>query len=157
MTQPDSPAIESDDFPVRFWRLLALGPIVGVASGTLSYILQVWLNPRIVLEPIGQYVWVVLYIILAWTSWLALIPLIWTVASRLPIATGRRAVPIAFHAAASVVLSALHCAVGAGLKLWVLRVSGQPAHPCRECARAARRPPAGGIPEPGAAGSAARA
>jgi two-component system, LytTR family, sensor kinase len=128
MTQPDSPAIESDDFPVRFWRLLALGPIVGVSSGTLSYSLQVWLNPRIVLEPIGQYVWVVLYNILAWTSWLALIPLILTLASRLPIATGRRAVPIAFHAAASVVLSALHCAVGAGLKLWVLRVSGQPDH-----------------------------
>jgi Histidine kinase len=29
---------------------------------------------------------------------------------------------------ASVVISSLHCAVGAGLKLWVLRVSGQPDH-----------------------------
>ena len=46
MIQPDPPAPESDEFPVRFWRLLALGPIVGVASGTLSYILQAWLNPQ---------------------------------------------------------------------------------------------------------------
>jgi two-component system LytT family sensor kinase len=127
MTQPDS-ALESDDFPVRLWRLLALGPLVGVASGTLSYSLQAWLNPRIVLEPIGQYLWVVFYNILAWTSWLVLIPLIWKLASRLPIATARKAVPLAFHAAASVAISALYCAVSAGLKLWVLRVSGQPDH-----------------------------
>jgi two-component system LytT family sensor kinase len=128
MIQPDPPAPESDEFPVRFWRLLALGPIVGVASGTLSYILQAWLNPRIVLEPIGQYVWVVLYNILAWTSWLVLIPIIWQLASRMPISSARKVVPLGFHAAASIVMAALHCAVGAGLKLWVLRVSGQPDH-----------------------------
>ena len=96
MIQPDPPAPESDEFPVRFWRLLALGPIVGVASGTLSYILQAWLNPRIVLEPIGQYVWVVLYNILAWTSWLVLIPMIWQLASRMPISRPGRSCRWAF-------------------------------------------------------------
>ena len=126
MLPPDPPALESEAFPVRIWRLLALGPIVGVASGTLSYTLQIWLNPRIVQEPIGQYVWVVLYNILAWTSWLLLVPAIWSLASRLPVSGLRKALPIVFHAAASVVISALHCAVAAGLKLAVLRVSGQP-------------------------------
>ena len=128
MLQPDAPALESDEFPVRLWRLLAVGPIVGVASGTLSYTLQIWLNPRIVLEPIGQYGWVVLYNILAWTSWLALIPVIWQLASRVSISGVRKAVPIAFHAAASVVISALHCVVAAGFKLWVFHLSGQLDH-----------------------------
>ena len=98
MLPPDPPALESEGFPVRIWRLLALGPIVGVASGTLSYTLQIWLNPRIVQEPIGQYVWVVLYNILAWTSWLLLVPAIWSLASRLPISGLRKALPVVFHA-----------------------------------------------------------
>jgi len=33
----------SQPFPFPFWRLLALGPLVGLASGTLSYVLQGWL------------------------------------------------------------------------------------------------------------------
>jgi two-component system LytT family sensor kinase len=126
MTREDRPALEADGFPVTFWRLLALGPVVGVASGTLSYTLQVWLNPKIVQQPIGQYSWVVLFNILAWTSWLVLLPLVWWLASRVPISSGRRALALAFHATASVAVAALHCAISAGLKLWVLRVSGQP-------------------------------
>jgi two-component system LytT family sensor kinase len=126
MTPQDSPADDADGFPVSFWRLLALGSVVGVVSGTLSYVLQVLLNPKIVQEPIGQYVWVVLFNILAWTSWLLLLPLVWRLSSRVPISGGRRTVALTFHAAASVAVAAVHCAMSAGLKLWVLRISGQP-------------------------------
>jgi two-component system LytT family sensor kinase len=126
MTAQDSAALEADRFPVTFWRLLALGPVVGVVSGTLSYTLQVWLNPKIVQQPAGQYVWVVLFNILAWTSWLILLPIVWWLGSRVPISSGRRAAALAFHGAASVSMAALHCAVSAGVKLWVFRVSGQP-------------------------------
>jgi len=67
-------------FPVPFGRLLALGPLVGVASGTLSYILQGWLIPSMPSTPQGQYVWVVLFNILSWTVWLASLPVAWMVA-----------------------------------------------------------------------------
>ena len=65
----------------RVWHMLVLGPIVGVLSGTLSYWIQYWIDPAIIRRPIGQYQGVLLYNILAWTSWLLFIPLIWRLAS----------------------------------------------------------------------------
>ena len=71
-------------FPVPFGRLLALGPLVGLASGTLSYILQGWLIPSMPSTPQGQYGWVVLFNVLSWTVWLASLPVAWMVADRVP-------------------------------------------------------------------------
>jgi hypothetical protein len=112
-------------FPVPFGRLLALGPLVGVASGTLSYILQGWLIPSMPSTPQGQYVWVVLFNILSWTVWLASLPVAWMVADRVPIRDGRRALPLAFHVCASLVFAFIQAALNAVFKLGVLTVAGQ--------------------------------
>src|SRR5262245_8876939 len=112
-------------FPVPFGRLLALGPLVGVTSGTLSYILQGWLIPSMPSTPQGQYVWVVLFNILSWTVWLASLPVVWMVADRVPIRDGRRALPLAFHFGASLAFAFVHSALNAAFKLAVLTVAGQ--------------------------------
>ena len=95
----------------RLWHMVALGPVVGILSGTLSYWLQYWIDPTIVNRPIGQYGWVVLYNVLAWTSWLLFIPLIWRLASAVRIRRDRFIRPTMFHLAASLVLAALVCVI----------------------------------------------
>jgi two-component system, LytTR family, sensor kinase len=112
-------------FPVPFGRLLALGPLVAVASGTLSYILQGWLIPSMPSTPQGQYVWVILFNILSWTAWLASLPVAWMVADRIVIRDGRRALPLVFHVCASLVFALVHSALNAGFKLGVLTIAGQ--------------------------------
>ncbi|MBK5295630.1 MAG: hypothetical protein JJE40_00650, partial [Vicinamibacteria bacterium] len=81
----------------RLWHMVALGPVVGILSGTLSYWLQYWIDPTIINRPIGQYGWVVLYNVLAWTSWLLFIPLIWRLASAVQIRRERFVRPTVFH------------------------------------------------------------
>jgi two-component system, LytTR family, sensor kinase len=119
--------LDLDDLPVRVWRLIALGPFVGVASGSLSYLLQYWIDPKIVEQPIGQYVWVVLFNVLSWTSWLALVPVAWLLASRVRINAGRRLGPILFHVVASLAMAVLHCLVNAAFRVALLTISGQPS------------------------------
>ena len=118
-----------DDLPVRPSWLLVLGPFVGIASGSLSYLLQSWINPRIVDHPIGQYVWVVLFNIFSWTSWLALVPVTWWLASRVRVGGGRRFGAVGFHVVGSVSMAALHCAMNAGLRMALYALSGQEAAP----------------------------
>ena len=91
--------------------MLVLGPIVGVLSGTLSYWIQYWIDPTIITRPIGQYRGVLLYNILAWTSWLLFFPLIWRLASAVRIRRERFVPPTAFHVALSFVIAALVCGV----------------------------------------------
>jgi hypothetical protein len=104
--------------------MLVLGPIVGLLSGTLSYWLQYWIDPTIVTRPIGQYVWVVLYNVLAWTSWLLFIPFIWRLASWVRIRRERFVPPTLFHAVASVVLAALVCVITGYEQYLVMKWSG---------------------------------
>ena len=104
--------------------MLAAGPIVGVLSGTLSYWLQYWIDPTIVTRPIGQYVWVVLYNVLAWTSWLLFIPLTWRLASAVRIRRERFVQLTLFHAAASLVLAAVVCCVTGYEQYLVMKSSG---------------------------------
>jgi hypothetical protein len=108
----------------RVWHMLVLGPIVGLLSGTLSYWLQYWIDPTIVTRPIGQYVWVVLYNVLAWTSWLLFIPFIWRLASWVRIRRERFVPPTLFHAVASVVLAALVCVITGYEQYLVMKWSG---------------------------------
>ena len=93
----------------RLWHMLAIGPVVGLLSGTLSYWLQYWIDPSIVTRPIGQYGWVVLYNVLAWTSWLLFIPLIWRLASTVQIRRERFVRPTLFHLTVSFGLAAVVC------------------------------------------------
>lgn len=108
----------------RFWHMIALGPVVGILSGTLSYWLQYWIDPTIVNRPIGQYFWVVLYNILAWTSWLAFIPVTWWLASAVRIRRDRFVRPTAFHFAASFVLAAIVCVISGFEQYAVMVASG---------------------------------
>ena len=108
----------------RFWHMLALGPVVGILSGTLSYWLQYWIDPTIVNRPIGQYGWVVLYNVLAWTSWLLFIPLIWRLASAVQIRRERFVRPTLFHLAASLILAALVCVISGFEQYGVMAASG---------------------------------
>ena len=93
--------------------MLVAGPVVGIVSGTLSYWLQYWIDPTIVDRPIGWYSSVVLFNVLAWTTWLLFIPLFWRLGTRVRITRQRWARPILFHAGASLVLAALVCALAA--------------------------------------------
>ena len=40
-----APTADVNAFPVRISRLAAIGPVVGVLCGTMSYFLQVWFVP----------------------------------------------------------------------------------------------------------------
>ena len=104
--------------------MLAIGPVVGILSGTLSYWLQYWIDPTIINRPIGQYVWVVLYNILAWTSWLLFVPLNWRLASAVRIRRERFVRPTIFHAAASLALAAIVCVITGYEQYLVMKWSG---------------------------------
>jgi two-component system, LytTR family, sensor kinase len=108
----------------RLWHMLAIGPVVGILSGTLSYWLQYWIDPTIINRPIGQYVWVVLYNILAWTSWLLFVPLNWRLASAVRIRRERFVRPTIFHAAASLALAAIVCVITGYEQYLVMKWSG---------------------------------
>ena len=108
----------------RLWHMLAIGPVVGVLSGTLSYWLQYWIDPTIVTRPIGQYGWVVLYNVLAWTSWLLFVPLTWRLASTVRIRRDQFVPPTLFHAAASLVLAAVVCVIAGYEQYLVMTISG---------------------------------
>jgi sensor histidine kinase YesM len=110
---------------VRISRLAAIGPVVGVLCGTLSYFLQVWLAPGFQSQPQGMYGWVILFNVIVWTTWLLLVPVTWALASWVPITAENRTLSIAFHAVASIVVSAGHCAIDAASKFAVLSVAGQ--------------------------------
>jgi two-component system, LytTR family, sensor kinase len=108
----------------RLWHMLALGPVVGLLSGTLSYWLQYWIDPAIISRPVGRYGWVVLYNVLAWTSWLLFIPLIWRLASAVRIRRERFVRPTLFHLAASLLLAAVVCAIAGYEQYLVMAASG---------------------------------
>ena len=108
----------------RVWHMLVLGPIVGVLSGTLSYWIQYWIDPAIIRRPIGQYQWVLVYNVLAWTSWLLFIPLIWRLASAVRIRRERFVRPTAFHVAVSFVIAALVCTIAGIEQYFVMKASG---------------------------------
>lgn len=110
---------------MRVWRLLACGVAAGVVCGTSSYLLQSWLLPDMVKQPQGQFFWVLVFNMLIWPAWLALVPVTWRLASLVPIGGRRRAVAVAFHVAGSVVIGTAHSAINAGVKLGVLSVAGQ--------------------------------
>jgi two-component system LytT family sensor kinase len=126
----------------RVWHMLVLGPIVGLLSGTLSYWLQYWIDPTIVNRPIGQYVWVVLYNVLAWTSWLLFIPFIWRLGSMVRIRRERFVRPTLFHGVASVALAALVCLITGYEQYLVMswsgitQAAGQPLTPAFNLKRA---------------------
>ena len=120
-----TPTTEVNAFPVRISRLAAIGPVVGVLCGTMSYFLQVWLAPGFESQPQGMYGWVVLFNVIVWTTWLLLVPVTWALASWVPITAENRTLAIAFHAVASIVVSAGHCAIDAASKYAVLSVAGQ--------------------------------
>src|SRR6476469_2335130 len=100
-------------FPVRISRLAAVGPVVGVLCGTMSYFLQVWLAPGFESQPQGMYGWVVLFKVVVWTTLLLLVPVTCALSSREPTTTENRTLAIAFHAVASILVSAGHCAIDA--------------------------------------------
>jgi hypothetical protein len=112
-------------FPARVSRLVAVGPLVGTVTGTVSYFLQIWLTPGFESQPQGMYVWVLTYNMLVWTTWLLLLPVKWWLAARVPITAGRRTLPLAFHAVTGLVVSVGHCAVDAALKYGLLSIAGQ--------------------------------
>jgi signal transduction histidine kinase len=114
-----------DAFPARVSRLVAVGPLVGTVTGTVSYFLQIWLSPGFESQPQGMYVWVLTYNMLVWTTWLLLLPVKWWLAARVPITAGRRTLPLAFHAVTGLVVSVGHCAVDAALKYGLLSIAGQ--------------------------------
>jgi signal transduction histidine kinase len=108
----------------RLWHMLALGPVVGLLSGTLAYWLQYWIDPTIVTRPIGRYWWVVGYNVVAWTSWLLFIPLIWRLASSVRIRRERWLRPTLFHVAASLVLAAVVCVISGYEQYLVMKAAG---------------------------------
>jgi signal transduction histidine kinase len=120
-----SPTTVVTPFPVRISRLAAIGPVVGVLCGTLSYFLQVWLAPGFQNQPQGMYGWVVLFNVIVWTTWLLLVPVTWALASWVPITAQNRTLSIVFHAVASIVVSTGHAAIDAASKYAVLSVAGQ--------------------------------
>lgn len=93
--------------------MLVAGPVVGLVSGTLSYWLQYWIDPTIVTRPIGWYSSVIIFNVLAWTSWLAFVPLIWRLGSAVRITRYRLVQPALFHLGASLVLAAPVCFIAA--------------------------------------------
>jgi hypothetical protein len=104
--------------------MLAAGPIVGLLSGTLSYWLQYLIDPTVVTRPIGWYSSVVAFNVLAWTSWLLFVPLIWSLGARARIERRSWIRPTLFHAAASLVLSAIVCVIAAAEQYLMFRLTG---------------------------------
>lgn len=118
-------------FPVKLRWLLAVGPVAGVVSGTFAYLLQVWIDPDIAQRPIGQYRWVVLYNIVAWTSWFpavwAAAWLAWRVPILAPFAGTRRIASIGLHVVAAIVLTSLHVLFAGVYQFLQFQATGQVA------------------------------
>jgi two-component system, LytTR family, sensor kinase len=106
------------------WVIPPAGVVVGLASGTLSYFLQAWIQPEIVQSPIGQYFWVVLYNVLAWTAWFAWLPLTIYLAERFRVTRDAFVGPLAVHVAAGVLIALAHCTIAGLLQYWLFSVSG---------------------------------
>ena len=111
-------------FRPRVWHMLAAGPIVGLLSGTLSYWLQYLIDPTIVTRPIGWYSSVVAFNVLAWTSWLLFVPLVWHLGARARIERRSWVRPTLFHVAASLVLAAAVCVIAAAEQYLMFRATG---------------------------------
>lgn len=129
MITHELPVASSLRCPVRLRWLLALGPPVGVVSGTFSYLLQIWINPAITQAPVGQFRWVVLYNVVSWTSWFVVVWAAACLGLRVPIgapfAGTQRAASIAFHAVAAVVLSSVHVLFAGVYQYFQFQLAGQ--------------------------------
>jgi two-component system, LytTR family, sensor kinase len=122
--RPDLVAIDARGLRLSPWLIPPLGLAVGIASGTFSYFLQWWIQPEIVQSPIGQYFWVVLFNVLAWTAWFAWLPLIIWLAERFRVTRDTFVRPLAVHLAAGLLIAGAHCIVAGLLQFWLFTVSG---------------------------------
>ena len=61
------------EFRLRPWLAVPAGLVVGLLSGTYSYLLQRWIGNGSVRVPIGEYGWVVSFNLLVWVWWFFLI------------------------------------------------------------------------------------
>ena len=104
--------------------MLVAGPAAGVLSGTQAYWLQYWIDPAFASRPIGAWRNVVAYNILAWTTWLLVVPAIWWLAGRIRITRERRVGAAAFHLSMSVLTAAVICFAVAGEKYLVFTAIG---------------------------------
>lgn len=111
----------------RPWWIVPVGIAGGLLSGTFSYLFQRWINPEIVLRPIGQYGWVVLFNVLSWTALAALVPPALWLARTVRIARGRVILPLMMHVAGALLFSATQCLFAGTVRYWVIHVSGQAA------------------------------
>ncbi|HXE80986.1 MAG TPA: histidine kinase, partial [Vicinamibacterales bacterium] len=112
------------EFTPRFWHALIAGPIVGILSGTLAYWVQIWINPRMATNPIGQYWNVVAFNVFVWTTWVLFMPVIWWLAGRVRITRERLVAAVVFHLACSVVLAAADCAIAGTVKWRMFTAAG---------------------------------
>jgi len=107
--------------------ILGGGLFVGLVMGSFSYFVQRSLEPSIVTLPIGQFGWIAAFNVLAWTTWLALVPLMLWLARHLRFTRDRILQALLGHGAAGLTISALHCALAGAIMYGLLQVSGYAA------------------------------
>ena len=123
-------AVSSGGITMRPWLIAPAGVVVGVVSGSFSYWVQRWINPKIVHSPLGQYGWVLAYNVLSWTTWFALLPLALWMGRRVRITRERLAAALTIHALAAAIVAALHCLAAATIRYGLIHVSGfEPSNP----------------------------
>jgi hypothetical protein len=103
------------------------GLAIGLVMGSFSYFVQRSLEPSIVTLPVGQFGWIATFNVLAWTTWLALVPLMLWLARKVRFRRDRIVQGLVVHGAAALAISALHCALAGAIMYELLQVSGYAA------------------------------
>jgi two-component system LytT family sensor kinase len=132
MSGPESPRRPAAFFlprDVLSWTVATLtgGLAIGLVMGAFSYFMQRWIEPSIVTLPIGQFPWIAAFNVLAWTTWLALVPLMLWLARRVRFRRERIPRAAVVHGAASLAISALHCVIAGAIMFELLYISGYAA------------------------------
>jgi hypothetical protein len=107
--------------------ILGGGAAIGLVMGSFSYFVQRSLEPSIVTLPIGQFHWVAAFNVLAWTTWLALVPLMLWLARQVRFTRQRIVQSLLVHAAAALTIAALHCTLAGAIMYELLWMSGYAA------------------------------
>jgi signal transduction histidine kinase len=116
-------AVDQDRFRISPWLILPAGLLIGLLSATFSYTVQVWINPEVVRHPLGQFVWVFVFNLLTWTSWLALVPVVIWLSRTHRFTRGSVVRPFFVHALAAVALATLHCLFSGTVRWAIIHLS----------------------------------
>jgi hypothetical protein len=122
-----APAWLPHTLPSWIAAIVGGGVAIGLVMGSFSYFVQRSLEPSIVTLPTGQFHWVAAFNVLAWTTWLAFVPLTLWLARQVRFTRAGIVRSLLVHGAAALTIAGLHCSLAGAIMYELLEVSGYAA------------------------------